>query len=61
MVLIKKEEKEIKVRIFVKEKDNEYVNWDTLTPEKQKEIGIILNDTALRAIGYEPESKDKTA
>jgi hypothetical protein len=61
VVLIKKEEKEIKVRIFIKEKDNEYVNWDTLTPEKQKEIGMILNDNALRAIGYEPESKDKTA
>jgi hypothetical protein len=40
--------------------DGEYHLWETLSPEKQKEIGIAINDRALRAIGYVPVTKEKT-
>lgn len=45
--------KEITTRIHVMI-DGEYHLWETLSKEKQKEIGIKLNDKALRAIGYVP-------
>lgn len=41
--------------------DGEYHLWESLTPEKQKEIGLALNDRALRAAGYVPVQKEKTA
>lgn len=42
--------------------DGEDHLWETLSKEIQKEIGIALNDRALRAIGYAPVSeKEKTA
>jgi hypothetical protein len=37
-----------------------YHLWEEIPPEKQKEIGIALNDRALRAIGYVPVN-DETA
>lgn len=54
---------QIKVRIFVKEKDSEYVDWENISQEKKKELGMLLNDNALRATGYEPVNytSDKTA
>jgi hypothetical protein len=52
-------EKEITVRIHIKI-NGEYHLWDTLSEEKQRKIGIALNDRALRAIGYIPVN-EKTA
>ena len=57
MVIIKKQ---LTTRVHIKI-DGEYHLWETLTPEKQKEIGIALNDRALRAIGYVPVTEDTTA
>ena len=34
--------------------NGEYHRWESLSPEKQKEIGMTLNDRALRAAGYVP-------
>ncbi len=45
--------KEITTRIHVMIDGEDHL-WETLSPEKQKEIGIKLNDRALRAIGYIP-------
>lgn len=52
--------KELTVRSFVRI-NGEYYPWESLSKEKQREIGIALNDRALRAIGYVPVKKDKTA
>jgi hypothetical protein len=34
--------------------DGEERPWESFTPEEQKEIGLELNDRALRAAGYVP-------
>ena len=52
--------KPMTVRIHIKI-DGQYHLWESLSPEKQKEIGIALNDRALRAIGYVPENELETA
>jgi hypothetical protein len=41
--------------------DGEYQLWDSITPERQKEIGQKLNDKSLRSAGYKPVTDDKTA
>jgi len=41
--------------------DGEYQSWDSIAPEKQKEIGQKLNDKSLRSAGYKPVTDDKTA
>jgi hypothetical protein len=43
----------MKIKMFVKI-DGKYEEWDTLGEEKKKEIGAVLNDRALRAMGYIP-------
>jgi hypothetical protein len=52
----------LKVRAFVRI-DGEYQNWNDLSSEQQKVIGAALNERALRAIGYVPETElnDDTA
>ena len=51
--------KELGVRIHVMIDGEDHL-WETLTKEQQTEIGIALNDRALRAIGYVPV-EDETA
>lgn len=46
----------INVKIFIKI-NGTYVAWDTLGEEKREEIGKVLNDRALRALGYIPEAE----
>jgi hypothetical protein len=50
--------KELTVRTFVKVK-GEYQLWESLSVEKQRQIGTALNDKALRALGYVPVKKEK--
>jgi hypothetical protein len=45
--------KQITSRIFVSI-NGEYVLWDDLAEDQQKEISMELNDRAMRAIGYRP-------
>ncbi len=51
--------KELTVRTFVRI-HGEYQPWESLSAEKQEEIGVALNDKALRAIGYAPVKTEKT-
>jgi len=51
--------KELTIRTFVRI-NGKYQLWELLSGEKQKEIGISLNERALRAIGYVPVKKEKT-
>lgn len=51
--------KELIVRVHIKI-NGEYQRWDTLNKDKQKEIGVALNDRAFRALGYLPVA-EKTA
>lgn len=37
--------------------NGEYHQWESLTKEQQHNIGVELNDRALRAIGYTPIEK----
>lgn len=46
--------KELIVRGHFKTETGEYKDWESFTPEEQKEIGIKMNDRMLRAIGYVP-------
>lgn len=54
--------KELTARIHVSIDGKDHL-WESLPPDKQKEMGLAFNDRALRAIGYEPskETIDKTA
>lgn len=47
-------DKPFTVRIHVRVGDGEYRDWDTLSKAEQKYLGVMLNDKALRAIGYAP-------
>jgi hypothetical protein len=51
--------KDLIVRAYIKI-NGEFVLWDSLPEPKRKEIGLALNDRALRTIGYVPTT-EKTA
>ena len=41
-------------RFFIKDKDGNPVNIDTLTEEERKEVGVWAYQTFLKGLGYEP-------
>lgn len=41
-------------RFFIKDKDGNPVNIDTLTEEERKEVGVWAYQTLLKGLGYEP-------
>lgn len=49
-----KQERKPTFQYFVRIGDAPYIDMDTMTPEERFEIGVRLNDQALRAIGYLP-------
>lgn len=51
----KQEKKKANFEFYIEFGDNNPINMGTLSQEKRNEIGIKLNDVALRAIGYIPD------
>lgn len=44
-------------KYFVKDKDGNSIDVDTLTEEERKDIGVRMYQTMLKAMGYEPVQK----
>ncbi len=51
----KQEKQEAKFEFYIRVGNNESIDMTTLSKKEQDEIGVRLNDTALRAIGYVPD------
>lgn len=48
------EKKEPTFRFFIKDKEGNPVNIDTLTEEERKEVGVWAYQNLLKGLGYEP-------
>lgn len=46
--------KEPTFRFFIKDKEGNPINIDTLTKEERKEVGVWAYQTLLKGLGYEP-------
>jgi len=51
----KQEKQEVNFEFYIRVGNNEPIDMTTLSKKEQDEIGVRLNDTALRAIGYVPD------
>ena len=46
--------KKITYKFFIKDKEGNPVNLDTLTEEERKEVGVWAYQTLVRGLGYAP-------